>query len=113
MTDLHQPGEAELLRYYSAALDEVYRLRAALASEARIIEAHVTLKSFPKSRRGFAEDQVQRMRATARYGTQGRRHSLDRHFDNKSALRDAGADECLTRDQFEREVDRATPRRSS
>lgn len=104
-------ADAELLRYYSAALDEIYALRAALASEARIIEAHLDLKSFPKSRRAFAEQQVSRMQAAAKYGTRGRAYSTDRHYDRKAALRSAGAGECLGRSQFEREVDRSTPKR--
>lgn len=49
----------------SAALDEIYRLRLLLASEARILEAHLELKSFPKSRREFAVKSVQRMRLGA------------------------------------------------
>jgi hypothetical protein len=85
-------ADAELLRYYSAALDEIYALRAALASEARIIEAHL-------------------MQAAAKYGTRGRAYSTDRHYDRKAALRSAGAGECLGRSQFEREVDRSTPKR--
>ena len=54
------------LKYYSAALDEIYRLRRALAFEARVAEAHYEgLKSYPKSRRGYAEEQVARMREAA------------------------------------------------
>lgn len=107
---LTEAAARDLLRYYSAALDEIYQLRAALASEARIVEAHLDLKSFPKSRRQFAEEQVNRMRAAARYGTRGRRYRVDRHYDAKDALRGVGAKETLTRDQFEQEVDRAQRR---
>jgi hypothetical protein len=98
----------EEMRYYSAALDEVYRLRAVLAYESHVLKAHLELKTFPKSRRTIAEDQVARMRATARYGTQGRRHSQDLFCDLKTALSDAGAAETLTRSAFEREVDRVS-----
>lgn len=51
--------ELELL---SAALDEIFRLRRALSYEARVVEAHYELyKTFPKSRRKIAEEQVARM----------------------------------------------------
>lgn len=54
------PSDLELL---SAALDEIYRLRRAFAYESRVIEAHYEgLKTFPKSRRKIAEEQVARMR---------------------------------------------------
>lgn len=44
---------------------EVSLLKQALAHEARVLEAHLEYKSFPKSRRGFAEEQVDRMRHAA------------------------------------------------
>jgi hypothetical protein len=50
----------------SRALDEIYLLRLLLASEARILEAHLDYKSFPKSRRRFAEESVERMRDAVR-----------------------------------------------
>lgn len=36
----------------SVALDEIYLLRAVLADEADIIEAHLDYKTFPKTRTG-------------------------------------------------------------
>lgn len=55
-----------MLDHYSAALDEIYELRRALAYEARVVEAHYEdFKTFPKSRRRIAEEQVQRMRKAA------------------------------------------------
>ena len=50
----------------SRALDEIYALRLLLASEARILEAHLDYKTFPRSRRGIAEQSVARMRAAVR-----------------------------------------------
>lgn len=43
-------------------------LRQAINSEARIVEAHLDYKSFPKTRRKIAEEQVERMRRLARSG---------------------------------------------
>lgn len=52
----------ELLGALSEALDEIWRLRLALAYEAGGIEAHLGYKTFPKTRRAIAEEQVKRMR---------------------------------------------------
>jgi hypothetical protein len=60
-----QTEKQEMLAHYSRALDEIYRLRQALAYEASVVDAHLGLKSFPASRRRFAEDQVKRMRRAA------------------------------------------------
>lgn len=106
---LTEAAGEDMLRYYSAALDEVHRLRRALATEARIVEAHLTLKSFPKSRRGFAEDQVERMRQAAR-GEASVAYAGHDSWAVDSAVRDAGASTTLTRDQFEQEVDRVQRR---
>jgi hypothetical protein len=50
----------------SVAVDEIYALRVMLADEAAILEAHLEYKTFPKSRRVFAEQQIERMRTAAR-----------------------------------------------
>lgn len=53
----------EIADLLSAALDEIFRLRRAMAYEARVVEAHYEgYKTFPKTRRGIAEEQVARMR---------------------------------------------------
>lgn len=49
----------------SRAIDEIYQLRLLLASEARILEAHLDFKTFPKSRRQIAEESVARLRSGA------------------------------------------------
>lgn len=47
--------------------DEIANLRTAILYEARVAEAHYEgMKSYPKSRRPFAEEQVKRMREVAR-----------------------------------------------
>ncbi len=56
---------AGMLAHYSAALDEIYRLRTALAYEAEAIAAHLSYATFPKSRREIAEKQIERMHAAA------------------------------------------------
>jgi hypothetical protein len=50
----------------NAAMDEIYALRAAMASEAVLLREHLTYKTFPKSRRTIAEEQVERMFLAAR-----------------------------------------------
>lgn len=57
---------------YSAAsvagpsLVTMNQMQCLCAYEASVLEAHLTYKSFPKSRRRFAEAQVKRLRALAR-----------------------------------------------
>src|SRR5690606_24959798 len=60
------PHTGAVMSDLSRALDEIYALRLLLASEARILEAHLVHKTFPKSRRGVAEQSVARMRAAVR-----------------------------------------------
>lgn len=86
------------LAHYSAALDEVYALRAILAGEALRVEADLSLKSFPKSRRGFAEEAAERLRAAARGDYWPAYHHLKRP---KMYLRECGARETLTRSSWE------------
>ena len=78
----------------SVAVDEIYALRARLAEEASIIEAHLTYKTFPRGRRNAAEDQIERMRMAARGDYPGATYKGGRFA--RHSLRDAGADECLT-----------------
>jgi hypothetical protein len=89
----------------SAALDEIYRLRQVLAYEACGIEAHLDYATFPKSRRAVAEDQVARMRLAAAGHSQaayaGKSHTVMR-----MALREAGASETFTRNQWQAEITR-------
>lgn len=63
-------------RLLGLALDEIYLLRGVMADEAMIIKAHLGYKTFPKTRRQIADEQVVRMalfaegqlRAATRYG---------------------------------------------
>lgn len=81
----------------SAAIEEIYLLRAILADEAAIVEAHLSYRTFPKTRRPYAEAQVERMRHAARGGMY---EAVRGKFNAKRALRTAGADECLTNHQW-------------
>jgi hypothetical protein len=81
----------------SIAVDEIYFLRAMLADEAAIIEAHLGYKTFPKTRRAVAEQQVDRMRRVAN----GEMWSATREkFDQGRALRTAEAPTTLTNSQW-------------
>jgi hypothetical protein len=81
----------------SVAIDEIYFLRSLIADEAAIIEAHLGYKTFPKTRRPYAEAQVERMRRIAR----GEMWSATRKdFNQKRALRTADADDGLTNAQW-------------
>jgi hypothetical protein len=87
------------LAQLTAALDEIYLLRRALAYEAEAIRAHMSYARFPKSRRPIAEGQIERMHGAAR-GEVARRYaevsgqSLDR------SMVVAGAKTLLTRSQW-------------
>lgn len=87
-------------RLYSAALDEVYALRMALAYEAGVVEAHADYKTFPKTRRPIVENQAERMRASAR-GEVLAAYASKNPRGLRAALRDAGAPETLTRQHWE------------
>lgn len=96
----------EEMRYYSAALDEIYRLRIALAVEAETQAANLTFKTFPKSRRVETEQSVARMRRCA-IG-----NSVERHDSFSLSYLDGlflalGGRRLLTRSTWEQEVDRA------
>lgn len=96
-TAVHEVG---LLEFYSAALDEIYALRTVLAAQADIVEAHLSLRSFPKSRRQVAEEQVEGMRQAARGAWRSVYATIRRP---KNVLAHAGASETLTRWEWERQ----------
>lgn len=93
----------EELRYYSAALDEVYTLRAALAHEARVRRRDLELRSYPSGRRAAGERAVERMIAAA--GGRSREAYPTTEFDCHEALAAVDADHGLSRGQWEQEVD--------
>lgn len=96
-----QTTDHDMLAHYSAALDEIYRLRQALAYEASVLAVHLGYASFPKSRRGHAENQVERMRQAARGATLEAYHDTS-HLSLGHAAREAGVPKTLTRGEWER-----------
>ena len=85
------------IEWLSAAIDEIYFLRAVLADESGITEAHLGYKTFPKTRRPYAEAQAERMARFARGETWAATRGK---FDQKRALRRVNADDGLTNHQW-------------
>lgn len=90
-----------MLAEYSAALDEVYALRRALAYEARVVEAHtLDIPRLGKNHREHLERAIERMKGAARgesatvYAGTNRR-SMDQ------CMEEAGVSETLTRAEWE------------
>lgn len=55
----------EFTKLFDETVDEIYFLRCAFAYEAAQIPAYLAFKSFPKSRRDVAENQMERFRLAA------------------------------------------------
>lgn len=68
---------SEVENHYFRALDEIFLLRTQLAYEARVREADLGLKTYPKSRRRFAEEAIERMRTSAQGGIAKVAHALN------------------------------------
>jgi hypothetical protein len=84
----------------SAALDEIYRLRGALAYEAEVLNQHLSYKTFPKSRRDIAERQIGRMQQSARGDADLAYGIISSGGHMREALKRTGASETLTRWEF-------------
>jgi hypothetical protein len=93
--------ESKPSRAYSEAITELYSLRGWFAIEAHIIDKHLAMKSFPKSRRSYAEDQRDRFAALA---AGQRAHDDVNHQSLGGALRQAGAEPALSRAEWESHV---------
>lgn len=90
--------ESKPSRAYSEAVTEIYSIRGLFAVEARLMDAHLAMKTFPKSRRSFAGEQARGFAAlaagkTVRHGSSG--------MSLASAGRDAGMSPTLSRAEFE------------
>lgn len=81
----------------SVAVDEIYALRAMLADEADIIDAHLGYKTFPKRRREIALEQIERMKTAAAGRYQEARRT---GFRAGLALRRMGVPDSLTNSQW-------------
>lgn len=95
MPDLDLVPDAKLRDLFSDALDEVFRLRSALAYEAVVLREHLTFKTFPKSRRRYGEDQVERMFTAAR-GKVNHAYGMTSHMSIDHWMREAVAPKQLT-----------------
>ena len=90
----------EASHHYSRALDELFWLRSLASYEADVLEAHLSLKSFPKSRREHAEAQVSRLRQVA----EGRAaEAYEDAYERSFEFRRQVGGRTLTRQQFEAE----------
>jgi hypothetical protein len=92
-------NDDDLLPHYSRALDEIYRLRTALAYEAGALTAHLEYKTFPKTRRALAEEQLLRMRRAAQGESEAAYAGIE-SWALESARRDSRMGK-LTRGQWE------------
>jgi hypothetical protein len=88
------------INMYFDALDEIWLLRRALAYEAAATAAHLSYKSFPKSRREVAENQIERMRESAR-GRAQPAYSGVHTVSLRSAMEAADAPTTFTRHDWE------------
>ena len=88
--------EDEWIKVLSAAVDEIYALRVIAADQAQTIEEHLTLKTFPKSRREIAKAQIDALRDAAKGDTTLGYTGINA----QAALRSAGADDLLTNWQW-------------
>lgn len=85
----------------SRALDEVYRLRTAMAVEAVFLAGHLDYSTLPKTRRQVIEEQLARLRAASRGDRTSHREFDDRQ--QREARDQAGMDHLLTRYMFSQE----------
>jgi hypothetical protein len=91
------------MHMYSSALSEIYRLRVALAMEARIMESATAYRTVPKTLVDKLKLAVTRCREAAK-GNAKETYALYPSAVKKHALRLAGASDGLTRHEFEREL---------
>ena len=93
-------GVVPITPIYSAALDEIYRLRTLLAWEADVLAATAGYRSFPKSRQEIAQQSIARMRAAAR-GEAAAQVLAESNTAVRYARDEAGMAQLMTRAQWE------------
>lgn len=94
-------AEAALLPHYSRALDEVYRLRQALAYESHLLEQHLAVPAFrPKGVRTVMERQIRRMTWASQGGALAA-YEVVSPQEMRDAMHEAGMVAGLTRDEWE------------
>jgi hypothetical protein len=92
----------EEMAHYSRALDEIHRLRGLLVYESLVLQVHLDYKSFPKSRRKIAEEQIACMGQAALVFSEKAMESVDRR--SMRQIRQEYGIETLTRREFETEL---------
>lgn len=99
-TAIAEQTARDMLAHYSATLDEVYRLRRALAYETRASVSLLSYASLPVTARAKIEDQVTRMSNAARgYVTEAYADVPPNRWD--WVMRECGMRPTLTRAQWE------------
>lgn len=94
-------GDVDLMEAYSAALDEIYALRRALAYEARVVEAQtLDISRLGKNRREHLERAIERMQHAAR-GAVSIAYAGTSRRSLESCMEHAGGSNRLTRSQWE------------
>jgi hypothetical protein len=91
-----------MLGHYSRALDEIYKLRRALAYEARVTTGLLNYASLPKGASERIETMGNRLRAAAR-GEVDLAYGM-RSGEGQRLLMDAGALPTLTRQRWEKQA---------
>lgn len=89
--------------YYSAALDEIYFLRRALAYERMYQRAYLDFLTLPKGVRNRVDVAMARIKLALRYGLREAYKDVSEQSWNWS-IRSAGMPQTLTRYQWEDEV---------
>lgn len=107
ITGLLQGGDPETvpISEHSEALDEIYRLRAAAAVDARVIETLFDYRTLPKAAKQKLTDVVNRLRAAAR-GDAERAYAGFNSRSRTFALESAGTNGFLNRHSFKAERER-------
>lgn len=104
MTDTPQNDEkaaGDMLAAYSAALDEIWMLRRALAYEARVVEAHtLDIIRLGQNRRDHLVRAIDRMRASARGSVMPTYAHVNARVMGR-CMEEAGAKDGLTRNAWE------------
>jgi hypothetical protein len=87
---------SDLASLIGSAIDQIYALRGAMATEAVYIRGHLSYKTFPKSRRDFTSEQIERMFLAAR-GNVELAYAGQFHHSMNGAMSRAGAQPVLAR----------------
>lgn len=93
-------SDTDMLAHYSRALDEIWRLRLALAVEARTAEGILEYSTLPVRARKTLQTQIERMRQAGR-GEAGEAYSTVSSASRQWVMEHTGIPARLTRGQWE------------